>query len=125
VFVVGDAAALECDGRAVPGVAPAAIQMGRQVARNLVGELSGRARRPFRYRDKGSLATIGRFAGVADFGRVRVSGPLAWMLWLSVHLFFLIGFRARVVLLFEWAWAWLSFQRVARVFSRPADRGPV
>ena len=127
VFVIGDAAVVEQDGAHVPGVAPAAIQMGRHVARQVERALAGRELLPFRYRDKGSLATIGRASAVADFGRVRLSGPIAWVTWLVVHVFFLIGFRTRVVVLFDWAWSWLTYQRVARVVpegaTRPDDAG--
>lgn len=115
VFVIGDAAALEQAGRPVPGVAPAAIQMGRHAARQIRRALRGQPREAFRYRDRGALATIGRMAAVADFGRLRFSGPLAWFAWLTVHIFFLIGFRTRIVVLIDWAWSWLTYQRVARV----------
>jgi NADH:quinone reductase (non-electrogenic) len=119
VFVAGDAAALEQDGRLVPGVAPAAIQMGRSAAANALRLVRGEPTRPFRYGDKVALATIGRSAAVADFGRVRVSGTLAWLLWLFVHIMFLIGFRSRAVTLFDWAWSWLTYQKVARVIAEP------
>jgi NADH dehydrogenase len=122
VFVAGDAAALQQDGRPVPGVAPAAIQAGRHVARCVLADLRGLPRPAFRYRDKGSLATIGRAAAVADFGRLRFGGFAAWLLWLAVHIWFLIGFRSRLVVLFEWAWAWLTYQRVARVIPEAPRR---
>jgi NADH dehydrogenase len=117
VFVVGDLAAVQSDGEAVPGVAPAAIQGGRHVARNILRDLRGEPLLPFRYRDKGALAEIGTHAAVASFagGRLRFSGMFAWVLWLLVHLLFLIGFRNRLVVLFQWAWAYLTFQRTARV----------
>jgi NADH dehydrogenase len=132
VFVIGDLAAVEQDGRPVPGVAPAAIQMGEHAAANLRRALRGEPLAPFRYRDKGSLATIGRKSGVADFGWVRLSGPLAWLAWLTVHIFFLIGFRNRFVVLFTWAWAYLTYDRSARLIlgrsgpapSRPSPPGP-
>ncbi|TAH39770.1 MAG: NAD(P)/FAD-dependent oxidoreductase [Planctomycetota bacterium] len=114
-FVIGDAAALEQDGRPVPGVAPAAMQMGAHAAASIERVLAGKPSLPFRYRDKGALATIGRRRAVAHFGRYRFSGFLAWTLWLLVHIFFLIGFRNRFVVLFEWAWAYLTYQRSARV----------
>ena len=118
VFVVGDMAAAqshEPDGslKPVPGVSPAAKQMGRHVAE----ELLSRQRKPFRYRDYGSLATIGRKAAVADLGRIQFSGLLAWLFWLFIHIYFLIGFRSRVVVLMDWAWAYFSFQRSARVIA--------
>jgi len=115
VFVVGDLAAVVADGRAVPGVAPAAMQMGRRAADNALRALRGQELLPFRYVDKGSLATIGRSAAVADFGRLRLSGFVAWMAWLSIHIFFLIGFRNRFVVMFTWVWAYLTFQRSARL----------
>jgi NADH dehydrogenase len=115
VFVAGDLAAVEQDGRPVPGVAPAAMQMGRHAARNIRRSLEGRPLLPFRYVDKGSLATIGRRAAVADFGRFRLWGFPAWAAWLSIHIFFLIGFRNRLVVLLDWAWAYLSYQRAARL----------
>jgi len=115
VFVAGDLAAFEQDGRPVPGVAPAAMQMGRHAARNLRRSLAGQPLLPFRYIDKGSLATIGRRAAVADFGRVRLWGFPAWMAWLGIHIFFLIGFRNRLVVLLDWATAYVSYQRSARL----------
>jgi len=115
VFVAGDLAAFEQDGRPVPGVAPAAMQMGRHAARNIRRSLAGQPLLPFRYIDKGSLATIGRRAAVADFGRVRLWGFPAWMAWLGIHIFFLIGFRNRLVVLLDWAMAYVSYQRSARL----------
>jgi len=115
VFVVGDLAALDQEGRPVPGVAPAAMQMGRHAARNVRRSVEGQPLVPFRYVDKGSLATIGRRAGVADFGRIRLWGLPAWLAWLGIHIFFLIGFRNRLVVLMDWAWAYLSYQRSARL----------
>jgi NADH dehydrogenase len=115
VFVIGDLAAVESGGRPVPGVAPAAIQMGRHVAANIRRAVAGRPLLPFRYRDRGSLATIGRSRAVAMRGRFRLSGFVAWLGWLTVHIFFLIGFRNRFVVLFTWAWAYLTYQRSARL----------
>ena len=124
VFVVGDLAALEQDGRPVPGVAPAAIQMGDHAARNVVRSLRGEPLRPFRYRDKGSLATIGRRRAVAVIGALRLSGLAAWLAWLGIHIFFLIGFRNRFVVLFTWAWAYLTYDRSARLILGRGGRGP-
>lgn len=115
VFVGGDLAAVVTDGKPVPGVAPAAKQMGRHVADALRARLAGRAATPFRYRDYGNLATIGRMAAVVDFGRLKLSGLLAWWFWLAAHVFFLIGFRNRLVVLLNWAWAYWSYQRGARI----------
>lgn len=119
IFVVGDlAAATGADGRPVPGVAPAAMQGGRHAARAIQADLDGKPRQPFRYRGKGSLATIGRSSAVADFGRYkRFSGFPAWVLWWLVHLLYLIGFRSRLLVWFGWAWQWLTFQRGARLIT--------
>jgi len=113
VFVIGDLAAFE----KVPGVAPAAIQEGKHAARNIMLAIAGKPMRPFHYWDKGSLATIGRAAAVADFGRVHISGFAAWFSWLAVHIFFLIGFRNRLLVILQWAWAYLTYQRGARLIT--------
>jgi NADH dehydrogenase len=122
-FVIGDLAALtQANGSPVPGVAPAAIQEGIHAAKNILLAEGGKAMKPFRYRDKGSLATIGRAAGVADFGRVRLSGFVAWAAWLGVHIFFLIGFRNRLLVMLQWAWAYVTYQRGARLITGPVAR---
>ena len=116
IFVAGDLAAVTSDGRPVPGVAPAAKQMGRHVAQVLRARLDGRASPgDFRYQDYGNLATIGRMAAVVDFGRLKFSGLLAWWFWLTAHVFFLIGFRNRLVVMLNWCWAYWSYQRGARI----------
>jgi len=116
IFVAGDLAACRRpDGRPVPGVAPAAKQMGTHVARVIAARLAGRASTPFVYRDYGNLATIGRMAAVVDLGKARFSGLPAWWFWLAAHLFFLIGFRNRLIVLLNWAWAYWTYQRHARV----------
>ena len=115
VFVIGDLAMLKTPA---PGVAPAAIQEGVHTAKNIQRLMSGKPTLPFKYWDKGSLATIGRAAAVADFGRLHVSGFLAWFSWLAVHIFFLIGFRNRVLVILQWAWAYLTYQRGARLITR-------
>lgn len=118
VFVVGDLATVkQPDGQPVPGTAPAAKQMGRHVARVIAGRLAGRgdAARPFVYRDWGNLATIGRMAAVVDLRGLKLSGLVAWWFWLAAHVFFLIGFRNRFVVLTNWAWAYWTYQRHARV----------
>lgn len=120
IFVVGDLAAVEQDGEPVPGMAPAAIQEGRHAARAIQADLAGEPRRRFRYKDRGMLATVGRKAGVAVIGGIQLGGFVAWVAWLLVHVAWLIGFRNRVVVLFEWAWAYFTFQRSARVIlARP------
>ena len=122
-FVIGDLAAVDD----VPGVAPAAIQEGEHAAENIIRAVEGQPLRAFRYRDKGSLATIGRAAGVADFGPLKLSGFLAWFAWLAVHIFFLIGFRNRLLVMLQWAWAYVTYQRGARLItgetptSRPSN----
>jgi len=118
VFVIGDlAAAKNADGSLVPGVAPAAIQEGIHTAKNIARILNGSPTLPFRYRDKGSLATIGRAAGVADLGLIKLSGFIAWAAWLSIHIFFLIGFRNRVLVILQWGWSYLTYQRGARLIT--------
>ncbi len=117
IYVVGDLASLQQDGKPVPGVAPAAIQMGRYAAAAILRALRGLTARPFRSRDKGSLATIGRASAVADFGRFTLSGYPAWLAWLVVHIFFLIGFRNRLLVIFEWAWTYLTYDRGARLIT--------
>ncbi len=118
VFVIGDLAAVkQYDGSYVPGVAPAAIQEGNHVAYNLDRALEGQPLRAFHYRDKGSLATIGRASAVADMGKIKMGGFLAWIAWLAIHIFFLIGFRNRFLVITQWAWAYLTYQRGARLIT--------
>jgi NADH dehydrogenase len=119
VLVIGDTAAVDQpDGGQVPGVAPAAKQMGTYAARAIERALAGDAvTGPFRYRDFGTLATIGRKAAVADFGRVRLSGFPAWLLWSLAHIYFLIGFRNRAVVMLDWIWSYLTFGRGARLIT--------
>jgi len=128
VYVIGDLAAaqsLEKDGssRPVPGVSPGAKQMGRHAARLILNRPGGQTLPPFRYRDYGSLATIGRKAAVADVGRLQFSGYFAWLFWLFIHIYFLIGFRNRLVVLMDWAWAYWSFQRYARIVVKEEEGG--
>jgi NADH dehydrogenase len=119
VFVAGDLAHVE----GVPGVAPAAKQMGRRAALNVRNSIEGRPTEPFRYRDFGQLATIGRNAAVAMFGKLHFSGYPAWLLWLVAHIYFLINFRNRLVVLVEWAWSYWTYQRYARIIiSEPEAR---
>ena len=115
VFVIGDLASLRQDGEQLPGTAPVAIQGGWHAAASIRRAISGWPAEVFRYRDRGSMATLGRKAAVAVIGRLRLSGLLAWLSWLFVHVFFLIGFRNRFVVLFEWAWSYFTFQRSARL----------
>ena len=117
VFVVGDLAAMG----GVPGIAPAAKQMGRHAALNIRRTLEGKPRLPFRYRDYGQLATIGRNAAVAMLGKLRFSGYPAWLLWLLAHIYFLINFRNRLVVMTEWAMSYWTYQRYARIIIKPPD----
>lgn len=119
IFAAGDVACIEQDGAPVPGVAPAAMQAGRAAARNILRLVAGQPTKPFRYWDKGSLATIGRHRGLAQFGRVHVAGPLAWWMWLCLHILYLAGFRNRISVLVEWAYAYVTYGRGARVITRP------
>src|SRR5271167_1987192 len=118
VFVVGDLASLKnADGKMLPGVAPVAMQQGRYVARQIAADLAGNPRKKFHYIDKGSLATIGRAAAVAQFGKLHISGYIAWLSWLFIHIFFLIGFRNRIVVMIQWAWSYLTYERGARLIT--------
>ena len=123
VFVIGDTASLtDAAGRVVPGVAPAAKQAGQYVAKVIRAQLTGQsAPAAFRYRDYGNMATIGRRAGVADFGWISLRGPVAWWLWGIVHIFFLIDFRSRIVVSLNWLWSFATYKRGARLItgSRP------
>jgi len=115
VFVAGDLANLAVDGKPVPGVAPAAKQMGSHAARNIRALISGQPTKPFRYRDFGALATIGRHSAVAQLPNLSFSGIFAWWFWLVLHIFFLIGFRSRLIVLINWAWAYFTYARGARI----------
>jgi NADH dehydrogenase len=117
IFVVGDLAALIQDGRPVPGVGPAAIQEGKSAAKNILRDLRGEQRKNFRYWNKGDLAVIGRSRAIADLGWIRFSGRLAWFFWLFVHIMYLVGFRNRVVVLFEWAYAYFTSQAGVRLIT--------
>jgi NADH dehydrogenase len=123
VFVVGDLASITQNGTPVPGVAPAAMQMGRHVAGTIRTDLEGRERKPFRYFDKGSLATIGRAAAVAEFGRLKLSGFVAWLVWVFVHIMYLTGFRNRVLVLIQWAYAWVFYHRGIRLITGDSSLG--
>lgn len=123
VFVVGDLATVQYkEGRAVPWVGPAALQEGKHAAENIVRTLRRQERRPFRYRNKGDLATIGRHRAVADFGAFTVSGTIAWWLWVTVHIFYLAGFRNRLSVMLQWAWSYFTYQRGVRLIVTPQDR---
>jgi NADH dehydrogenase len=118
VFVLGDAAAFNHqEGGTLPGICPVAIQMGEYTASVIEGDLAGRPRRTFSYWDKGQLAVIGRGQAVADIWKLRFGGFLAWMVWIFVHVFFLIGFRNRVLVLLQWAWSYFTYSRGARLIT--------
>jgi NADH dehydrogenase len=123
IFVVGDLASFlhTPNGKPVPGVAPAAMQEGRWAAQNILRDLRGNPRVPFQYRDKGTMATIGRAAAVADLGKLHFSGLFAWLLWLFVHLMYLVGFRNRILVFIEWAWSYLTYQRSARLITGSSE----
>jgi NADH dehydrogenase len=119
IFVIGDTASLvDASGRPVPGVAPAAKQEGMHVARSLLARFTGRrAPPPFRYRNWGNLATIGRKRAVAEIGTLRIAGLPAWLLWSTAHIYFLVGFRNRIVVGANWLWNYLTFERGARLIT--------
>jgi NADH:ubiquinone reductase (H+-translocating) len=118
VFVIGDLATFTHQGgKPLPGTAPVAKQQGRHAAENICHALRGAPLLPFRYLDRGNMATIGRGAGIADFGWLRISGAPAWLAWLFVHILFLIGFRNRLVVMIQWAWAYVSYQRNVRLIT--------
>jgi NADH dehydrogenase len=118
VFVIGDLAALKDEnGKLLPGVAPVAMQQGGWVAQTIARDLENQPRRDFRYHDKGSLATIGRAAAVAQIGKFELSGYFAWLAWLFIHILFLIGFRNRLLVMIQWAWSYLTYERGARLIT--------
>jgi NADH dehydrogenase len=119
VQVIGDLANFtDKDGKPLPGVSPVAMQQGRHAARNILAMTEGRKPQRFWYFDKGSMATIGRHKAVADLHMLHLSGLPAWLAWLFVHILFLVGFRNRVVVLVQWAWAYLTFNKGARLITR-------
>jgi NADH:ubiquinone reductase (H+-translocating) len=135
VFVIGDTAHVQDEsGKPFPGIAPVAKQQGKYLAKLLQARIAGRpAPPPFRYRHAGNLATIGRTAAVADFGFLRLTGVIAWLVWGAVHIAYLVGFRNRVAVAFDWLWAYVTFQSGARLITEveiddaesPTDRGAV
>ncbi len=118
VFVIGDLSVYTHQtGRPLPGLSPVALQQGRAVAGNIRATLAGRPRHRFHYVDKGTMAVIGRSEAVAEIAGLRFSGLVAWLLWCFVHIFFLIGFRNRIIVMMEWAWAYFTYQRGARLIT--------
>jgi NADH dehydrogenase len=126
IFVIGDMANCSHDGgKPLPGVAPVAIQQGRFVAKLIRAQVEGRTLPTFRYRDLGNLATIGRSAAVADFGRVKFKGLIAWVLWLLIHLMNIVNYRSRVLVFVQWAWNYLTHDRSARLITGSEARRAV
>lgn len=125
VYVIGDLAYLEQAGQPLPMLAPVAIQQGNHAAANIVAQLAGRPPHPFTYRDKGVMATIGRNAAVAQLAGRAITGFPAWLIWVAIHLYNLIGFRNRLVVLINWAWDYFFFERVARLILTPSQTRPV
>ena len=122
VFVIGDMASLLMDdGKPVPGVSPAAMQMGTLTAENILTEIAGKPRKNFKYWDKGTMATIGRSKAIAEAGGLKFKGFIAWLMWLFLHVFFLIGFRNRFAVIFSWFWAYLTRERSARLITGDAE----
>jgi len=120
VFVIGDTMTMEQDGKPLPGVAQVAIQQGKYAANAIIRKLNHESGPgPFKYHDKGSLATVGRAFAIMQSGKVKLSGFIAWLAWLVIHIMFLIGFRNRAVVLIQWAWAYLTYQRGARLITTP------
>jgi NADH dehydrogenase len=122
IFVIGDLSSLkDASGKPVPGLGSAAMQEGRTAAANILRDLHGEARLPFKYFDKGTMATIGRKRAVAQIGRLHLSGYFAWLMWLFVHLLLLVGFRSRLMVMREWVWAFFTRERSARLITGDTD----
>ena len=122
IFVIGDMASIkQADGTPVPGVSPAAMQMGEQTAKNILAEIKGKPRKPFEYNDKGTMATIGRSKAIAEVGKFKFRGFIAWLMWLFLHVFFLIGFKNRLAVMTDWFWAYLTRERSARLITGKAE----
>jgi NADH dehydrogenase len=125
VFVVGDLANLkDAKGKTVPGLAPAAMQMGKHAAKQILFDLKGQKRKPFVYFDKGNMATIGRSSAVAEVSKLAIRGYPAWLAWLFVHLIFLIGLRNRISVFIQWVWSYIAWHRGARIITKklPSDQ---
>ena len=122
MFVIGDLAATTTNGKPVPGVAPAAMQMGALAAKNIRRDLEQRERVPFHYRNKGDLATIGRYKAVGVLAGKHLSGWFAWWTWLLVHIMYLAGFRNRLSVLLEWGYSFFTFERGSRLIPAEAPR---
>ena len=121
IFVIGDTASIKDLDKPLPGVAPVALQEGMYAGKAIVARLAGKTAPPFHYFDKGTLATVGRSFAIADIRGLRLSGFVAWVTWMLVHIFFLIGFRNRLLVMFQWAWAYLTYQRGARLITNAGE----
>jgi NADH dehydrogenase len=121
-FAIGDQAHFNAPEGPLPGLAPVAMQQGKHAARIILEDFEGRPRRPFKYLDKGTMAVIGRNYAVTDFHGLRIGGYLAWLTWLFVHILYLVGFRNRVAVVFNWAWSYLTFKRGARLITNKGWR---
>jgi NADH:quinone reductase (non-electrogenic) len=117
IFVIGDLAALQQDGQWLPGVAQVAMQGGTHAAKNILRAIRREPLQPFRYRNYGNVAVIGRGSAVVDIGPIKASGFFAWVFWLFLHIFWLIGFRNRLTVLTEWAWSYITMQRGVRLIT--------
>ena len=124
VFVIGDLAHLEQGGTLVPGVAPAAMQQGDHAARSILSSVRGKPRKPFHYVNKGMLATIGRRRAVAHVGRIKTSGFPAWLMWLFIHILFLVGFRRKLSVFLAWTWSFFAYTRGSRVMIETVNKAP-
>lgn len=125
VFVIGDTASFIQNGKSLPGVAQVAIQGGRYVASVISHRISGKEpNKPFYYHDKGNLATVGRSFAIVDIGNIRLTGFFAWLMWLAVHIYFLVGFRNRLVAIFQWAWTYFTYARGARLITFENEHEP-
>jgi NADH:ubiquinone reductase (H+-translocating) len=126
VFVIGDTASVIQDGKPLPGVAPVAMQEGHYVASLIMQRMAGKEQhKPFRYFNKGNLATVGRSYALVDLGPLKMTGFFAWLTWLVVHIFYLVGFRNRVVAMFQWAWTYLTYSRGARLITLERGQQPL
>jgi NADH dehydrogenase len=117
VFVIGDQARFEAQGGPLPGLAPVAMQQGQAAAASILADVRGKPRRPFRYRDKGTMAVIGRGYAVTEIGALRLAGFPAWVIWILVHILYLIGHRNRLMVIINWAWSYLTFKGGSRLIT--------
>jgi NADH:ubiquinone reductase (H+-translocating) len=123
VFVIGDAAAVDQAGAVLPMLAPVAIQGGKYVGRAIAARLDGETHPAFHYRNKGTMATVGRGAAVAQIGPLKINGLIGWFIWIFIHLLYLVGFRNRALALWSWAWNYCFWDRPVRlIIAAPADR---